>query len=102
MEITRKCRLSEGEVLCRAMLWDDAVFGLNREVRYGWRLKPQLTMPAMIVVADSDKFLSPSLLQGVGDVAPNAIVRVLPRCSHWMQQDAAADITALLNAFLGQ
>lgn len=35
----------------------------------------------------------------VGKVAPNSVVRVLPNCSHWVQQDAAEEVDMLMKTF---
>ena len=57
-------------------------------------------MPLLIIMADSDPALLPNLLRGIGKVAPHSVVRVLPNCSHWIQQDAADEVNALMQLFI--
>jgi epoxide hydrolase 4 len=64
------------------------------------KLGPLLKMPLLICMADSDPALLPNLLCNIGRVAPNAIIRVLPSCCHWIQQDAPDEVNTLLRAFI--
>jgi epoxide hydrolase 4 len=68
----------------------------------GWQLNPEMQMPVLVIHGDSDNSILPNYLQGTGQWAPDAIVRVLPNCSHWIQQDAPDDVNRLLRLFIRQ
>ena len=57
-------------------------------------------MPVLVVMGDCDGALLPNLLCNVGKVAPHSVVRVLPNCSHWVQQDAADEVNTLMKLFI--
>jgi epoxide hydrolase 4 len=76
------------------MLIDDAIFGRNQQAQRAQR--QPLQMPLLLLWGDSDFALLPNLLMHIGKVAPGADVRILPNCSHWVQQDAAEEVTGLI------
>lgn len=59
-------------------------------------------MPVLLLWADSDVALSPNLLANIGSIAPSADVRILPRCSHWVQQDAPEEVNAALRELMAR
>lgn len=70
---------------CRAMLLDDNILHRNGELH---RLRNvPLSMPATIMVGDRDAFLHVKLFSHVGTYVPHGTVLVVPKCSHWVQQD---------------
>ena len=77
---------------------DEGLLGANAAVRAA-RRQP-LQMPLLGLFGDSDGAIMLNSLRNLGSIAPNADVRVLPRCSHWVQQDAADDVNAILREFL--
>lgn len=74
--------------------------GMNNEVRYAWKSHPRHLMPLLLLMADSDLAITLNTVAKIGRVAAKATVRVLPDCSHWVQQDAAEDVNRLLKAFI--
>jgi epoxide hydrolase 4 len=85
-------------VLRSAAIVETGIFRRNEQVRAAWR--SPLRQPALVVFGDSDVALLPNLLYRIGDILPRAAIHVLPRCSHWMQQDAPDDVNTLLLGFL--
>lgn len=83
---------------CSASFIDEGVLCRNRAVT-DTRGEP-LRMPLLLLWADNDVALSPNLLTNIGSLAPNADVRLLPNCSHWIQQDAPQEVNALLREFV--
>eukprot|EP00892_Ulva_mutabilis_P007970 jgi/Ulvmu1/5545/UM023_0081.1 len=84
----------------RAVLWHTGVMGMNKEVRFAWKSNPRHTMPVLVLVGDSDLAVNLNSLTQVGRVAARATVRILPDCSHWVQQDASDDVNRLLKSFI--
>jgi pimeloyl-ACP methyl ester carboxylesterase len=80
------------------MMVEAMIFRKNERVRAAWRTP--LRTPALIVLGDSDGALLPNLLIKIGDLLPHSECHVLPRCSHWAQQDAPEDVNRLLLDFL--
>lgn len=90
----------ESVCVCSAMILDAGIFRRNREASAARR--QHLQMPVLIALGDHDIALSPNLLTRVGDVIPNADVRIIPRCSHWVQQDCPDLVNSLLSTFLSR
>lgn len=88
------------DVACRAALWHTATLGHNKEVKYAWKTTPRHTMPLLVLMGDNDAFVNLNCLRRIGRVAAKATVRILPDCSHWVQQDAAEDVNRLLKIFI--
>eukprot|EP00892_Ulva_mutabilis_P007969 jgi/Ulvmu1/5544/UM023_0080.1 len=84
----------------RAALWHSSVLVMNTEVDAGYKLNPRLQMPLLVLVGDADTAVTLNLLRRVGRVAAKATVRVVPDCSHWVQQDAPEEVSRLLRAFI--
>ena len=83
---------------CRASLIDDGVFKRNTDV-YAAR-RQHLQMPVLVALGDRDVALAPNLLVRIGSSIPKADVRILPNCSHWVQQDCPELVNSLLRDFL--
>ena len=83
--------------VCRATLIDEGLLLANRAVRMA-RRQP-LQMPLMGLFGDSDVAIMLNSIRNIGSVSPNADIRIVPRCSHWVQQDAPDDATGMLAEF---
>jgi pimeloyl-ACP methyl ester carboxylesterase len=60
-----------------------------------------VTMPTMVVAADSDPVLPTSLLEGMEQWVDDLRVELVPDCGHWIQQEKPAAVNQLLLEFLG-
>lgn len=70
--------------------------GLVRQRRLGW---PTITCPTMVVWGVRDVALGEELLDGTDEWVADLRVEKLDS-SHWVQQDAVADVNRLLEGFL--
>ena len=77
---------------------ESTLLGLNGAAASARREK--LRMPVLVLWADRDAALSLNLLEGVGSVASQISVHVIPDCSHWLQQDAPEVVNRLLKLFI--
>jgi pimeloyl-ACP methyl ester carboxylesterase len=84
--------------VCRVLMVEDKTLSQNREI--GHKRRTPLPMPVLLLWGDSDPFLLPNLLHKIGAVSPFATVRILPKCSHWIQQDAPDEVNAMLHSFV--
>ena len=57
-------------------------------------------LPALLVWGEKDRYLAPSLADGVEEWVPGIRVERLPKASHWVQNDAPDDVNRLLLSFL--
>ncbi|HUF66932.1 MAG TPA: alpha/beta fold hydrolase [Gemmatimonadaceae bacterium] len=55
---------------------------------------------ALVIWGDRDAALSPGLLNGIERYAPRAQVHRIPYASHWVQNEAAAEVNTVLLEFL--
>ena len=60
-----------------------------------------VTVPTMMVAADSDPVLPVSLLEGMDRWVPDLRVEILEQCGHWTQQESPGAVSRLLVDFLG-
>jgi pimeloyl-ACP methyl ester carboxylesterase len=84
----------------RAMIdWYRAAFrgGLARQIRRGL---PLITTPTLLIWGEEDTALASYTTHGTEKYAPNLTVRYLPGISHFVQQEAAEEVNALLAGFL--
>jgi pimeloyl-ACP methyl ester carboxylesterase len=58
-------------------------------------------LPAFLVWGEKDRYLAPSLADGVEEWVPGIRVERLPEASHWVQNDAPDDVNRLLAGFFG-
>ncbi len=57
-------------------------------------------VPTLIVWGEADSALGPETLDGTEQFVPELTIRRLPGVSHWVQQEAAADVNAILSDWL--
>jgi pimeloyl-ACP methyl ester carboxylesterase len=60
-----------------------------------------VTVPTMMVAADSDPVLPVSLTEGMERWVPDLRTEIIERCGHWTQQEQPAAVNGLLVDFLG-
>jgi pimeloyl-ACP methyl ester carboxylesterase len=60
----------------------------------------RVDVPTLIVWGEEDSALGPETLDGTGQFVPDLTIRRLPGVSHWVQQEAAEDVNAILSAWL--
>ncbi|KAF8071236.1 ceeh-2 [Scenedesmus sp. PABB004] len=66
-----------------------------------WRaLKRTIEVPVLVLHGERDHALGEELLDGTEAAAPKASVRVLKRCSHWVQQDYPHQVSAIMAEWL--
>jgi pimeloyl-ACP methyl ester carboxylesterase len=56
--------------------------------------------PTMMIWGEPDRYFGSELIKGTGRFVPNLRVEMIPRCSHWVQEEAAPRVTELLLDFL--
>lgn len=61
----------------------------------------EVSVPTMLLVADSDPVLPPSLADGMERWVPDLRVEPVADCGHWTQQEQPAVVNRLLIDFLG-
>lgn len=59
-----------------------------------------ITVPALVIAADSDPVLPVSLTEGMERWVPDLRVEVVERCGHWTQQERPEVVSRLLVEFL--
>lgn len=71
--------------------------------RWGRKLsnKP-ITAPTLIIWGEEDRFLGKELVAGTERFVPDLQVKYIPRCGHWVQQEAADEVKLALLDFLCQ
>jgi pimeloyl-ACP methyl ester carboxylesterase len=57
---------------------------------------PTIACPTLLLWGEDDVYLSPALAAGNEPFVPNLTVRRLPGVSHWVQQDAPAEVNRLI------
>ena len=55
-----------------------------------------LEVPTLLIWGEDDLYLSPQLASGLEEFVPHITVRRLPGVSHWVQQDAPAEVERLI------
>lgn len=73
---------------------------MNKEVDLGRKLNPRFQMPLLVLFGDTDSAVTLNVLRKIGRVAADVTVRVIPDCSHWVQQDAPEAVNRLLREFI--
>lgn len=58
-----------------------------------------IDMPTLIVWGEDDAYLSPALAKGNEEFASNLTIKRLPGVSHWVQQDAPAEVNDAITAW---
>jgi pimeloyl-ACP methyl ester carboxylesterase len=61
---------------------------------------PKIETPTLFLWGDADIALDFRTAQGTENYVSNLTFRVLPRISHWVQQDAPKEVNAMLKAWL--
>ena len=71
--------------------------------RWGRKLpiKP-ITAPTLIIWGEDDRFLGKELVAGTERFVPDLLVKYIPNCGHWVQQEAADEVKLALLDFLRQ
>lgn len=59
-----------------------------------------LDLPALVVWGEEDPFLPPELAERLGETLDGSMVALLPGCSHYVTEDAAATVEQLVYEFL--
>ncbi len=71
-----------------------------RNFSRNWRLAEGLTqhvsMPALMVVAEKDHALPPSMAEGIAKYVPDVELHLLEGCGHWTQAERPAELNRLL------
>ncbi|GAB4329681.1 MAG: alpha/beta hydrolase [Dehalococcoidia bacterium] len=82
--------------------------GLNwyRAIDLSWeemRTLPShtITVPCLMITAEHDLILRPEMAEPMRQWVPGIRIEMIPRCSHWTQQERPAEVNALLLDFLG-
>lgn len=58
-----------------------------------------IDMPTLIVWGEDDAYLSPALAKGNEEFASNLTIKRLPGVTHWVQQDAPAEVNDAITAW---
>lgn len=73
----------------------------HRPIASIWEaMRRPITTPTLVLWGADDASLGTVLLRDLEQLAPASQVHVLERCSHWVQQDKAQEVTELMRAFL--
>ncbi|MBX7193700.1 MAG: alpha/beta hydrolase [Sandaracinaceae bacterium] len=62
---------------------------------------PRLQTPTLLVWGEDDTALGKELTDRTDELVEDLTVRFIPRCSHWVQQEAPEVVNALLTDWLG-
>jgi epoxide hydrolase 4 len=68
----------------------------------GWRARAPVEAPTLVLWGERDPALTVGLLDGLDRVAPGARVHRIPSAGHWVQNEAAGEVTRALLAFLAR
>ena len=79
---------------CRALVRGG---GASRQRALGY---PVIGTPTLMLWGDADIALGIETTYGTDDYVSDLTLRVLPRVSHWVQQDAPREVNAMIEAFL--
>ncbi len=71
--------------------------GASRQRALGY---PEIKTPTLMLWGDADIALGIETTEGTDDYVEDLTLRVLPRVSHWVQQDAPVEVNAMIDAFL--
>lgn len=71
--------------------------GAKRQKELGF---PVIETPTLMCWGEDDVALTKEMTYGTEKFVPNLTIRYLPRISHWVQQDAPAQVNAMIQAFL--
>jgi pimeloyl-ACP methyl ester carboxylesterase len=95
-----KRALSRPGALTAGLNYYRAAFrGMARRARRAGR---PIAHRVLTIWGDRDRYLGPSLTEGVGRWAPNLTTHHLPEASHWVQNDAPDEVNRLLIDFLSR
>ncbi|HEX6116889.1 MAG TPA: alpha/beta hydrolase [Solirubrobacterales bacterium] len=83
-----------------AGMGDQVRFGQPAEVQAALR-SMRVEVPTLVVWGEEDHFLLPGLTDGIEEWVPDVRVEILPGAGHWVPQQRAAEVTALIREFLG-
>lgn len=64
------------------------------------RSRGPVTVPTLLIWADSDVALGPQLIRGTSKHVDHLKIKVLNDCSHWAQQDCPEEFNAFVTEFL--
>jgi pimeloyl-ACP methyl ester carboxylesterase len=70
--------------------------------REWWKPIPTITIPALVIWGEQDRYLGLPLLEGLQEWTPNVRVERVPDASHWIQVDAPEKVNRLMIDFLGK
>jgi len=59
-----------------------------------------LRIPTLLIWAEGDRFLGKSLAEGTEAYVQNLMVKYIPNCSHWVQQEQPQRVNQYLREFL--
>jgi pimeloyl-ACP methyl ester carboxylesterase len=80
-----------------------AVFRRWRSPRFIERIRRIiLDVPTLMIWGEQDTALGKELTVGTDRLVRNLSMHYLPNASHWVQQDAPAEVNAILEAWLGR
>ena len=60
----------------------------------------RVTVPTLLIWGERDMALGKELTYGTERYAPNVRIHYIPNCSHWVQQERAPEVNALILDFL--
>src|SRR5215203_1332818 len=61
-----------------------------------WARASRVRADTLVLWGLADPALSPVLLDGLDAVAPNTRIHRVPACGHWVQAEAAAEVTGAM------
>jgi len=70
--------------------------GARRQRSLGY---PKIDVPTLVIWGERDTALGVETLQGTEQYVSNLTLHRLPNASHWVQQDAPEEVSALLVAW---
>jgi pimeloyl-ACP methyl ester carboxylesterase len=88
--------LSRPGALTGAINWYRAMMRSN--LRGGMTIRP-ISMPALVLWGERDRYLERSLLHGLDTWVPHVEVRRFPQASHWLQVDEREAVNQALAGF---
>ena len=65
-----------------------------------WRNPAMIEIPTLVIWGEKDPVLGIELTEGLDDYISNLTIRRLPDVSHWVQQEAPAQVNAILESWL--
>lgn len=69
-------------------------FSRNWELSASFEQK--VSMPSLMISAENDGFLPPSMAEGMGKYVDDLEKHIIPNCGHWTQNERPAELNALM------